>query len=594
MTDIAQKRSYYLTTPIYYVNAAPHLGTAYTTIAADALARYQRLNGRDVFFLTGLDEHGQKVEEAAAAQGQAPQEWVDRLAPAFTDLWAQLAISNDRFVRTTDPAHERAVQTLAQQLYDTGDIYPGTYEGWYCVPDETYWAESDLDLPAPAVDAGESAGASTPGAGESAGASTGSSAGASTTGERKSAGASTTGERESAGASTTGAGTSAGAAPLCPDCGRPLRYVKEQNYFFRLSKYQDWLLNYYEQHPDFIEPQTRRNEVVSFVRGGLKDLSISRANLKWGVPLPWDKGHTMYVWFDALINYISAVGYGDKQRFVEFTRRWPANLHFVGKDIIRFHCVIWPAMLHAARLPLPGQVFAHGFLLAKGEKMSKSKGNAAVPADLIERFGVDGYRYYFLRDVSFGADGSISEAAMVQRYNGDLANDWGNLCSRLLNMVNKYCEGLSPDPQVCTDAEEGAELREIAAGLYARVDAAMDALDYAGALEAVWDLVKATNRYLETSAPWTLAKAAEGSAEQARLAAVLYNALEAVRIVALYTAPVLPNTSAEVFARLGLPPLDCSSTAALGDAPALEQAAAWGGLPYGSPVTVGEALFPRL
>ncbi|MCL2324544.1 MAG: methionine--tRNA ligase, partial [Actinomycetia bacterium] len=503
-----EQRSYYVTTPIYYVNAAPHLGTAYTTIAADALARYQRMCGRDVLFLTGLDEHGQKIEEAASAGGQTPQEWVDALAPTFTDLWDQLAVSHDRFIRTTEADHIRAVQTLAQQLYDSGDIYPGTYQGWYCVPDEAYWAESDLEMPVAA----------------------------------------------------------AAPAPLCPDCGRPLRYVEEENYFFRLSSYQDWLLALYEQYPDFIGPETRRNEVVSFVRGGLKDLSISRANVKWGVPLPWDTSHTMYVWFDALINYISAVGYGDKRRFAEFTRRWPANLHLVGKDIIRFHCVIWPAMLHAARLPLPERIFAHGFLLTKGEKMSKSKGNAADPATLVARFGVDGYRYYFLRDVNFGADGSISDEAMLQRYNGDLANDWGNLCSRLFNMVGKYCGGVVPDPQAgecahgCT--QEGEELRAIAAGLSERVDAAFARCDFAAALEAVWDLVKATNRYLETSAPWTLAKAAEDSPEHARLQAVLYAALEACRIVALYTAPVLPNTAAEVHARLGLPALDCSSTAA--------------------------------
>lgn len=535
---MTEKQSYFLTTPIYYVNAAPHLGTAYTTLAADALARYQRLNGRDVLFLTGLDEHGQKVEEAAAANGCEPKEWVDRLAPAFTELWRQLDISNDRFVRTTNADHERAVQTLAQQLYDTGDIYPGTYEGWYCVPDEAYWAPSDLDMHA--------------------------------------------------------VGTGEADAPLCPDCGRPLRYVEEQNYFFRLSKYQDWLLNYYEQHPDFIGPETRRNEVISFVRGGLKDLSISRANVKWGVPLPWDNQHTMYVWFDALINYISAVGYGEKRRFAEFTRRWPANIHFVGKDIIRFHCVIWPAMLHAARLPLPERIFAHGFLLTKGEKMSKSKGNATAPVKLMERFGVDGYRYYFLRDVSFGTDGSISDEAMVQRYNGDLANDWGNLCSRLFTMVSKYRDGVVPDSGACADASEGAVLRDIAAGLYARVDDAFDALDYAGALEAIWDLVKACNRYLEDSAPWTLAKMGEGSPEQARLSAVLYNALEAVRIIALYSAPVLPQTSAEVFARLSLPALDCSSTDALGELAPLEQLAAWGALPPGARITIGSPLFPRL
>ncbi len=343
-----------------------------------------------------------------------------------------------------------------------------------------------------------------------------------------------------------------------------------------------------------MQPETRRHEVLSFVKSGLKDLSISRANVKWGVPLPWDTSHTMYVWFDALINYISAIGYGDPKRTEEFARRWPAQLHYVGKDIIRFHCVIWPALLHAAGIEQPERIFAHGFLLVKGEKMSKSKGNATAPAELVERFGVDGYRYYFLRDVNFGADGSISDEAMVQRYNGDLANDWGNVVSRLTNMVNKYCEGRVPDPSVCEDEAEGEALRTIAAGLGARVEAAMNRLDYAGALEAVWDLVKATNRYLEDAAPWTLAKAGVGTSEAARLAAVLYNGLETLRIVALYTAWVLPNASAEVFRRLDLGKLDCSSTKALGTLPPLAEAAAWGGLPVGNVVEVGEPLFPRL
>jgi len=510
------ERSFYLTTPIYYVNSVPHLGTAYTTIAADAIARYRRMLGDDVFFLTGLDEHGQKVEQAAVAHGLEPQEWCDQLAEKFQATWQLLDITNDDFIRTTEPRHERAVQLLAQTLHDRGDIYKGHYEGWYCVPDETYWAEDQLE------------------------------------------------------------------DGCCPQCGRALDFVREDNYFFKLSAYQDRLLQYYEEHPDFIRPATRRNEVLSFVKGGLRDLSMSRANVKWGIPLPWDGSHTMYVWFDALINYMTAVGYGDPERQTEFERRWPAQIHFVGKDIIRFHCVIWPAMLMAAGLPLPETVFAHGFLLTKGEKMSKSKGNAMAPAELAERFGVDAYRYYFLRDVQFGADGSISLESMVQRYNGDLANDWGNLCSRLFNMVGKYFDGSVPNADG-TVSEQDLPLRQAAENLPERYQKAMDALDYAGALEATWDVVKTANRYIEDSAPWNLAKSEE---TLPRLASVIYNALEAVRIAALFTAPVMPNTSAEVWRRLGL--------GDIGAVTDLEASAAWGALPAGSTVEKGEPLFPRI
>jgi methionyl-tRNA synthetase len=510
---------YYITTPIYYVNSVPHLGTAYTTVAADALARYRRMCGDDVFFLTGLDEHGQKVEQAAVENGMTPQEWVDGIAPKFMHAWEMLDITNDAFIRTTEPRHARAVQRLAQTLYDRGDIYKGHYEGWYCVPDETYWAEDDL-----------------------------------------------------------------GEGGVCPQCGRSVEVVREDNYFFRLSAYADELLALYESNPEFIRPETRRNEVLSFVKGGLRDLSISRANVRWGVPLPWDESHSMYVWFDALINYITAVGYGDDSADEEFSRRWPASVHFVGKDIIRFHCVIWPAMLMAAGLSVPESVFAHGFLLTKGEKMSKSKGNAVSPKDLVERFGVDGYRYYFLRDVQFGADGSISMEAMVQRYNGDLANDWGNLCSRLFNMVGKYFDGLVPDPAASPTPEQiDLDLREVALRLPDEYAARMRSLDYAGALEETWNLVKAANRYIEESAPWNLAKSDE---TLPRLAAVIYNALESVRIAALYCAPVMPRTSAEVWRRIGL-----------GDIRAVTDIAGestWGRLPVGNAVEKGESLFPRI
>jgi methionyl-tRNA synthetase len=516
---MSQKRSFYLTTPIYYVNSVPHLGTAYTTIAADALARYRRLRGDDVWFLTGLDEHGQKVGQAAEAAGVPPQQWVDEVAEKFREAWAMLDISNDDFIRTTEPRHERGVQELLRVIYERGDIYKGVYEGWYCVPCETYFAEDQL----------------------------------------------------------AENGT-------CPTCGRQVDFVREDNYFFKLSAYQDRLLELYETHPEFVQPETRRNEVLSFVRSGLNDLSISRANVKWGIPLPFDKSHTVYVWFDALINYITAIGYGDPSKADTFAHRWPAQYHFVGKDIIRFHCVIWPAMLMAAGLLVPDRVFAHGFLLTKGEKMSKSKGNVIAPADLVARFGVDAYRYYFLREVQFGTDGSISIENMVQRYNGDLANDWGNLVSRLFNMVGKYCDGHVPDPSRSPEiAGDDAELRAIAAGLFGAVDARMAELDYAGALEACWELIKRTNRYIEDMAPWNLAKAEE---TQARLAAVLYNALEAVRIAAVFTAPVMPNTSREIFARLGM-----SDPSALDD---LEAQAVWGGLPVGNPVVKGEALFQRI
>jgi methionyl-tRNA synthetase len=509
--------SFYLTTPIYYVNSVPHLGTAYTTIAADALARYRRMTGHDVHFLTGLDEHGQKVAQAAEQNGMDPQSWVDTIAPKFVEAWRMLDISNDDFIRTTEDRHVRGAQQFLQVLKDNGDLYQGHYEGWYCLPDETFYTEDQL------------------------------------------------GEESS-----------------CPQCGRECQFIREDNWFFRLSAYQDRLLAHYEAHPEFIQPETRRNEVVSFVAGGLKDLSVSRTTFTWGIPLPFDPDHVMYVWFDALINYITAVGYGDAARAEEFAKRWPAQYHFVGKDIIRFHCAIWPAMLMAAGLELPEAVFAHGFLLTKGEKMSKSKGNAVTPASLVERFGVDAYRYYFLRDVQFGTDGSISMEGMVQRYNGDLANDWGNLVSRLLNMTEKYCEGTVPPAPVAAD-EADADLLAIAAGLPAAYEERMLALDYAGALESTWELVKRTNRYIEDSAPWNLAKSDE---TRPRLEAVLYNALETVRIVALFTAPVMPETSADVWRRLGLGPIT--------DVVDLAVAAAWGGIPAGSRVAKGEPLFPRI
>lgn len=514
------KGNYSFTTPIYYVNAAPHLGTAYTTIAADTVARYQRMNGYDVAFVTGLDEHGQKVADTAAEKGMNPQEWCDSMEPAFREAWDMLNITYTDFVRTTEPRQHRTVQKFWQDLYDKGYLYKGSYEGWYCVHEETYYAESDLEK----NEAGEF---------------------------------------------------------ICPDCKRPVQRASgEENWFFKLSDFQDKLLDYYESHPDFIRPEIRRNEVVSFVKSGLKDLSISRSTFDWGIPLTFDDGHVAYVWADALLAYVTGLGYADPDRPGEFEYRWPVNYHFVGKDIIRFHCVIWPAMLMAAGLPLPKCIFGHGFLLTKGEKMSKSKGNALLPADMVRVFGIDAYRYYFMSDVQFGHDGSISLERMVQVYNADLANTWGNLCSRVLNMTKKYFDSLIPAAP--SEAKDNP-LAEISEKLYQNYDACMDLVDFTGATQAVQELATATNHYVEESAPWNLAKSEETADE---LKAVIYNALEAIRIIALFMEPFMPNTSAEVYRRLGLGNIE--------DVTDIEGASKWGGLVPGKKTEIGDPLFPRL
>ncbi|NLG10462.1 MAG: methionine--tRNA ligase [Coriobacteriaceae bacterium] len=542
--------SYYLTTPIYYVNGVPHLGTAYTTVAADALARFKRMDGKDTWFLTGLDEHGQKVAQSAEANGVSPQEWVDGIAPRFHEAWKMLNISNDDFIRTTEDRHIKGVQQFCETLYENGYLYKDTYEGWYCLPDETFFADDQTVL--------------------------------------------TDGQR------------------VCPDCGRPVEFVCEENWFFKLSAFEEPLLALYEERPDFICPQTRRNEVVSFVKGGLKDLSISRTTFDWGIPLPFDPSHVIYVWVDALINYITAIGYGsdDPVMQAEFSRRWPAQLHFVGKDIIRFHCVIWPAMLMAAGIEPPQKVFAHGFLLTKGEKMSKSRGNVMTPSELVRIFGVDAYRYYFLSDVQFGADGSISIERMLQVYNADLANSWGNLCSRVFNMTQKYFNGVVPElwPKTIAKLTEEmgnplANLVQAEEDLYQRYSSTFNQVDYSGALSSVMELCNRANLYVEESAPWNLAKAAAAERIEMeasgldeadaiaptandRLAFVIYNSLEAIRIMALLFAPMMPTTSTEVWKRLGLEEVLCVKD--------LGFQAKWGLLPAGNRVQTGEPLFPRL
>ncbi|MDO4289796.1 MAG: methionine--tRNA ligase [Eggerthellaceae bacterium] len=518
------KGTYSFTTPIYYVNAAPHLGTAYTTVAADTVARYQRMNGYDVAFVTGMDEHGQKVADTAAGKGMTPQAWCDSMEPAFRETWDLLNITYTDFVRTTEPRHARSVQKFWCDLYDKGYLYKGSYEGWYCVHEETYYAESDL-------------------------------------------------EKNEEGQF------------VCPDCKRPVQLMAsgEENWFFKLSEFQQPLLDFYAANPDFIRPETRKNEIVSFVESGLKDLSISRSTFDWGVPLPFDEGHVAYVWADALIAYLTGIGYADEgERAGEFDRRWPMQYHFVGKDITRFHCVIWPAMLMAAGLPVTHTVFGHGFLLTKGEKMSKSKGNGLRPADLVKIFGVDAYRYYFMSDVQFGHDGNISMERMVQVYNADLANTWGNLVSRVTNMTKKYFGAAVPEvPSSMAGAEN--PLEQAAAGLYAEYDAAMGAVDFTGAAAAVQRLAERANRYIEETEPFRLAKDPERADE---LAFVMYNLLETIRIVALYMAPFAPNTSAEVFRRLSLGEVT--------DVVDIEGATAWGQLPAGNAVAVGDPLFPRL
>ena len=528
------KGTYTFTTPIYYVNAAPHLGTAYTTIAADTVARYQRMNGYDVEFVTGMDEHGQKVADTAAGKGMSPQEWCDSMEPAFRDTWDLLGITYTDFVRTTEPRQHRTVQKFWCDLYDKGWLYKGSYEGWYCVHEETYYAESDLEKNEDGVF-------------------------------------------------------------VCPDCKRPVQLMAsgEENWFFKLSEFQQPLLDFYESHPDFIRPKSRRNEIVSFVEGGLKDLSISRSTFDWGVPLPFDEGHVAYVWADALLAYFTGIGYADPDREGEFESRWPMQYHFVGKDITRFHCVIWPAMLLAAGLEPAHTVFGHGFLLTKGEKMSKSKGNALSPQDMVRVFGVDAYRYYFMSDVQFGNDGSISLERMVQVYNNELANTWGNLVNRVFNMTKKYCEGKVPAvPESAREIVDHNPLQEIADGLYAEFDECMARVDFTGAVAAAQKLAQAANLYVDEQAPWGLAKIAAGEDAQAaqeasdKLMAVMYNLLEAIRLIALFLAPLAFKTSEEVWRRLGLgKPVEVTD---------IESGSKWGQLSVGNAVELGDPLFPRL
>lgn len=470
---------FYITTPIYYVNDVPHIGHAYTTIACDVLARWHRSGGETTRFLTGTDEHGQKIQTAADARGITPLQLCDEVVQNFQRLWKTLNISNDDFIRTTEERHAVVVQEFFRRLIAKGDIYKGEYEGWYCVPCETYVPEAQM-----------------------------------------------------------------GENNTCPDCRRPLTKMTEETYFFKLSKYSEQLLRYYEDHPDAIMPQSRYNEIVSFIKGGLRDQSVSRTTLKWGIPLPGDEKHVIYVWFDALINYISALGYPEKGALWE--TYWPAVRHMVGKDIIRFHCIIWPAMLMALDINPPVRVFAHGWWTVEGAKMSKSVGNVVDPFEMTELYGVDAFRYFVLREVPFGNDGDFSELALAQRINSDLANDLGNLLSRSLQMLGKFCGGNLP--QNCKMTEIDREIESLANATAEETTLLMDRFAFDETLKSIWNFIGRANKYIDETQPWKLGK--EGEVE--RLSAVLRTLWESLRFAAVQVAPFMPETAAEIYLQLGL------------------------------------------
>ena len=475
------KKTFYITTPIYYPSDKLHIGHTYSTVAADAEARYRRLKGYDTFFLTGTDEHGQKIEDKAKAAGVTPKEYVDNIVAGIKDLWKLMNISYDKFIRTTDEYHEKAVQKIFKKMYDKGDIYKGYYEGLYCKPCESFWTETQ------AVDG------------------------------------------------------------KCPDCGRPVGKATEEAYFFKLSAYGDKLIKYYEEHPGFIEPQSRQNEMINnFIKPGLQDLCVSRSSFKWGIPVPVDENHVIYVWLDALTNYITALGYGSEDDSL-YKKFWPANVHLIGKDIIRFHTIYWPAFLMSIDEPLPQKVYGHGWVLLEGGKMSKSKGNVVDPVVLAERYGVDALRYYLLREIAFGSDGTFSNENLINRINSDLANDLGNLVSRTVAMVIKYFGGTIPAEREGGEFDD--DLKALAAKTAEAADEALDKLNFSIGLTEIWKFVSRTNKYIDETAPWALAK---DESKRARLAEVMYNLCESIRIISVLIAPFMPDTCTEIRRQLGL------------------------------------------
>ena len=510
---MTEQKKFYITTPIYYPSDKLHIGHAYTTVAADAITRFKKLQGYDTHFLTGTDEHGQKIQRRAAEAGKTPQEFVDEIVAGVKDLWKLMNIDYDDFIRTTQPRHEKVVQKLFQKVYDQGDIYKSEYSGWYCTPCETFFTERQL-----------------------------------------------------------------GEGNTCPDCGRPVELTKEESYFFKMSKYADRWLQFIEEHPDFIQPESRRNEMINFVKQGLDDLCVSRTTFDWGIKVPFDEKHVVYVWFDALINYISALGYGTENDEL-YQKYWPASIHLMAKDIIRFHSIIWPIMLMALDIPIPEKVVAHGWLLMSDGKMSKSKGNVVDPQVLAERYGVDAIRFFLLREMAYGMDAVYSEESLVNRINVDLANDYGNLISRATSMIQKFGGGVVAAPDQATEFDQ--ELIDLANATPAAMAAYMDKADPANAIGELWKLVGKANKYIDSCAPWALNKAGE----TAKLQTVLYNLAEVIRIITVLIEPVMPSTPAKVWEQIGLTDNDAVKT---------WDSLKWGGFPAGTAINRGEPIFPRL
>ncbi len=508
-----EKTPFYITTPIYYPSDKLHIGHAYTTVAADAMKRYKNMRGFDAYFLTGTDEHGQKIQLRAADAGMEPKAFVDNIVVGIKALWELLDIDYDDFIRTTDERHEEVVQKLFQKVYDQGDIYKSEYSGWYCTPCETFFTERQLDE-----------------------------------------------------------------GHICPDCGRPVEMAQEESYFFKMSKYADRWMEFIEANPEFIQPEIRRNEMINFVKQGLDDLCVSRTTFDWGIKVPMDSRHVVYVWFDALINYVSALGYGsaDDSKYQKF---WPADVHLMAKDIIRFHAIIWPMILMACDLPMPTKVVAHGWLLMQDGKMSKSKGNVVDPVILVDRYGKDAIRFFLLREMNYGMDATYSEEALVNRINVDLANDYGNLLSRTTAMMEKFLGGTVEMGAEGTEFD--AELQAIAAATPENMAKYMDKLDFANAIAEIWKLVSKANKYIDETAPWALNKAGETE----KLKTVMYNLAEVIRQVTILISPIMPNVPAKVWEQLGIAEIAAEQT---------WESLTWGGFPQGTAIKRGDAIFPRI